>query len=60
MPARDVLSLREPLELIMREAGEIARETARGEFKRWTKGHDNSPVSEGDIAELGRRLDAAL
>jgi myo-inositol-1(or 4)-monophosphatase len=50
LPARDVLSLREPLELIMREAGEIARETARGEFKRWTKGHDNSPVSEGDIA----------
>ena len=34
----------------MREAGEIARATARTEFKRWTKGHDNSPVSEGDIA----------
>ena len=54
MPANDiageVAALREPLELIMREAGQIARETARGEFKRWTKGHDNSPVSEGDIA----------
>ena len=34
----------------MREAGELARATARGPFKRWTKGHDNSPVSEGDIA----------
>ena len=34
----------------MREAGELARVTARGPFKRWTKGDDNSPVSEGDIA----------
>ena len=34
----------------MREAGELARATARGPFKRWTKGDDNSPVSEGDIA----------
>ncbi len=34
----------------MREAGELARVTARGTFKRWTKGHDNSPVSEADIA----------
>ncbi len=34
----------------MREAGELARVTARGSFKRWTKGHDNSPVSEADIA----------
>lgn len=48
--ASDAAALREPLETIMREAGAIARETARGEFKRWTKGHDNSPVSEGDIA----------
>ena len=38
------------LETVMREAGEIARATARTEFKRWTKGDDNSPVSEGDIA----------
>jgi myo-inositol-1(or 4)-monophosphatase len=42
--------LRAPLEAIMREAGEIARATARTDFKRWTKGDDNSPVSEGDIA----------
>jgi myo-inositol-1(or 4)-monophosphatase len=42
--------LRAPLEAIMREAGELARATARGPFKRWTKGDDNSPVSEGDIA----------
>jgi myo-inositol-1(or 4)-monophosphatase len=34
----------------MREAGDLARATARGPFKRWTKGDDNSPVSEGDIA----------
>jgi myo-inositol-1(or 4)-monophosphatase len=38
------------LETIMREAGELARVTARGPFKRWTKGDDNSPVSDGDIA----------
>jgi len=43
-------ALRAPLENIMREAGELARVTARGPFKRWTKGDDNSPVSEGDIA----------
>ncbi len=47
MPASD---LRAPLEAVMREAGEIARATARTDFKRWTKGDDNSPVSEGDIA----------
>ncbi|MDO9412746.1 MAG: 3'(2'),5'-bisphosphate nucleotidase CysQ [Pseudolabrys sp.] len=34
----------------MREAGELARFTSRGEFKRWTKGEDKSPVSDGDIA----------
>ncbi len=34
----------------MREAGEIARAIALTSFKRWTKGHNNSPVSEGDIA----------
>jgi myo-inositol-1(or 4)-monophosphatase len=38
------------LEAIMREAGELARVTSRGPFKRWTKDHDNSPVSDGDIA----------
>jgi myo-inositol-1(or 4)-monophosphatase len=32
------------------KAGELARVTSRGEFKRWTKGHDNSPVSDADIA----------
>src|SRR5262245_18070754 len=34
----------------MREAGELARATARRPFKRWTKGADASPVTEGDIA----------
>ena len=34
----------------MREAGALAQETSRRPFKRWTKGPDNSPVSEGDMA----------
>jgi myo-inositol-1(or 4)-monophosphatase len=38
------------LEAVMREAGELARATSRGPLKRWTKGDDNSPVSDGDIA----------
>ena len=42
--------LRSSLEAVMREAGELARHTSRGPFKRWTKGPDNSPVSDGDIA----------
>ncbi len=42
--------LRAPLEAIMREAGELARETSRRPFKHWTKGDDDSPVTEGDIA----------
>ncbi len=46
----DPATLRASLETVMREAGELARTTARGPFKRWTKGDDNSPVSEGDIA----------
>lgn len=50
MPGSDRALLRGPLEAVMREAGELARATARGPFKRWTKGDDNSPVSEGDIA----------
>ena len=59
MPGSDPSSLRAPLEALMREAGELARATSRGEFKRWTKGPDHSPVSEGDIAVndfLRRRL----
>jgi myo-inositol-1(or 4)-monophosphatase len=50
LPGSEPSKLLAELEIIMREAGEIARETSRGEFKRWTKGHDHSPVSEGDIA----------
>jgi myo-inositol-1(or 4)-monophosphatase len=51
LPASNAATLREPLEQIMREAGELARVTAQRPFKRWTKGDDNnSPVSEGDIA----------
>ncbi len=48
MPGSDPLA--PPLEAIMREAGDIAVQTSRGEFKRWTKGEDNSPVTEADIA----------
>jgi myo-inositol-1(or 4)-monophosphatase len=50
LPGSEHGNLRGPLEVIMREAGAIARSTARTDFKRWTKGEDNSPVSEGDIA----------
>jgi len=50
LPASDVTALRGPLEAVMREAGELARATARGTFKQWTKGADRSPVTEGDIA----------
>lgn len=50
MQASDHLAVRDALEAVMREAGELARVTAGRPFKRWTKGQDNSPVSEGDIA----------
>ena len=50
MPGSDRAALRTSLEAVMLEAGELARATARGPFKRWTKGDDHSPVSEGDIA----------
>jgi myo-inositol-1(or 4)-monophosphatase len=50
LPDNNFAGLRAPLEAIMREAGELARETSRRPFKRWTKGDDDSPVSEGDIA----------
>jgi myo-inositol-1(or 4)-monophosphatase len=46
----EIAALRSPLEAVIREAGDLARATARGPFRRWTKGDDNSPVSEGDIA----------
>ncbi len=50
MPGSNPLTLRDALESVMREAGELALHTSRGAFKRWTKGADHSPVSEGDIA----------
>jgi myo-inositol-1(or 4)-monophosphatase len=59
LPASDLTALRGALEAVLRDAGEIARETARGPFKQWTKGSDNSPVTEADIAVndlLRRRL----
>lgn len=50
MPASETSALRAPLEAIMREAGALARKTAQGAFRHWTKGEDRSPVSEADIA----------
>jgi myo-inositol-1(or 4)-monophosphatase len=50
LQANNDAALRVALEAVMHEAGELARATARGAFKRWTKGHDDSPVSDGDIA----------
>jgi myo-inositol-1(or 4)-monophosphatase len=50
LPGLDGTTLRNGLEAVMREAGEMARVTSRGPFKRWTKGDDNSPVSDADIA----------
>jgi myo-inositol-1(or 4)-monophosphatase len=50
LPASERATLRDNLEAVMREAGQLARHTASGPFKRWTKGEDDSPVSDGDIA----------
>ncbi|HTQ81704.1 MAG TPA: 3'(2'),5'-bisphosphate nucleotidase CysQ [Pseudolabrys sp.] len=61
MPGSDPLVAR--LESIMRGAGELAVSTSRGAYKRWTKGHDNSPVSDADIAVndfLRERLSALV
>ncbi len=59
MPVSDPAALRDGLEAVMREAGDLARATALTAFKRWTKGDDRSPVSDADIAVndlLRRRL----
>jgi myo-inositol-1(or 4)-monophosphatase len=50
LPANDRAQLRDALAAVMREAGALARHTVSGPFKRWTKGADESPVSDGDIA----------
>lgn len=50
MPGNSRAVLRGALEGVMREAGELARVTSRGDFRKWTKGHDHSPVSDADIA----------
>ena len=41
---------RERLAAAVRDAGAIAMKFFRGEFKRWTKGTGDSPVTEADIA----------
>jgi myo-inositol-1(or 4)-monophosphatase len=50
LPASDPSKLLTPLEAVMREAGSLARDVSQRPFKHWTKGPDNSPVTEGDIA----------
>jgi myo-inositol-1(or 4)-monophosphatase len=50
LPASNGAALRGDLEAVMRDAGALARRTASGPFKHWTKGDDRSPVCEGDIA----------
>jgi len=50
LPASDPAKLLLPLEAVMREAGSLARDIAQRPFKHWTKGPENSPVTEGDIA----------
>ncbi|HVV63640.1 MAG TPA: 3'(2'),5'-bisphosphate nucleotidase CysQ [Pseudolabrys sp.] len=50
MPASDRAALRDQLATIVREAGDVARIMSSGDFKKWTKGKDASPVSDGDIA----------
>ncbi len=49
MPASDTAAL-SGLKTVVREAGALALHTSRGDYKRWTKGDDNSPVSDADIA----------
>ena len=49
MPDNEHAHVRDPLALILREAGEIALIAAKKPLKRWMKG-GNSPVSEADIA----------
>jgi myo-inositol-1(or 4)-monophosphatase len=46
----DPVRLSADLEAVMREAGEVARATARRPFRQWTKDGDSSPVCEADIA----------
>ena len=61
MPASDLLALRDRLEAAVRDAGNLARETASRPFKQWTK-DDRSPVTEADLAvnELLRERLTAL
>lgn len=61
MPDSDPLGAR--LQAIIRQAGELAVTTSRRAYKRWTKGDDNSPVTEADIAVndfLRQRLPALV
>jgi len=61
LPDSDPLS--ERLQAILRGAGELAVTTSRRAYKRWTKGDDNSPVTEADIAVndfLRQRLSALV
>jgi len=48
--ANDPVRLSGDLEAVMREAGDVARATARRPFRQWTKNGDSSPVCEADIS----------
>jgi myo-inositol-1(or 4)-monophosphatase len=50
LPGDNRANLTHDLKAIMLEAGELARLIASSGLKSWNKGHDHSPVTEGDIA----------
>jgi myo-inositol-1(or 4)-monophosphatase len=50
LPASDLSRDRERLAAAVQEAGAVARKFFGGQFKKWTKGEGDSPVTEADIA----------
>ena len=50
MPASDNAALAASLDAAVRDAGALALTTFQGTLKHWTKGQQNSPVSEADLA----------
>ena len=49
MPASDLDAIAKTLTSVVRDAGEVALKTFKGDLKHWTKA-GNSPVSEADMA----------
>jgi myo-inositol-1(or 4)-monophosphatase len=50
LPESELARDRERLAAAVQAAGEVALKLFRGEFKHWTKGAGDSPVTEADIA----------